>query len=341
MNTDTRLVFPYEDVPKNGTMLEIENNVRWIRMPLPMSLNHINLWLIGELNQSTLIDTGMYYEDVKNAWNDILRESDIKLENIIVTHMHPDHIGMAGWLSRHFQIPLSMSRGEYYQCRVLASDTGDRVPEEAINFYKNAGLTDHQIDAYVKRFGFFGSMISTLPDSYKRLKNGDSISFANTDWSIIDGYGHSPEHICLYSNEKKLLIAGDQLLPTITSNVGVFPTEPYANPLEDWLDSCKKLKNIVSQDALVLPSHGRPFLGAHKRLDAIINHHETALTKLHNLLAEPMRSVDTFEVLFKREIDDTNLLMATGESLAHLNCLIERGLAKKYFKKNVAYYEQV
>ena len=161
MNTDTRLVFPYEDVPKNGTMLEIENNVRWIRMPLPMSLNHINLWLIGELNQSTLIDTGMYYDDVKNAWNDILRESDIKLENIIVTHMHPDHIGMAGWLSRHFQIPLSMSRGEYYQCRVLASDTGDRVPEEAINFYKNAGLTDNQIEAYVKRFGFFGSMIST------------------------------------------------------------------------------------------------------------------------------------------------------------------------------------
>ena len=115
----------------------------------------------------------MYYEDVKNAWNDILGESDIKLENIIVTHMHPDHIGMAGWLSRHFQIPLSMSRGEYYQCRVLASDTGDRVPEEAINFYKNAGLTDNQIDAYVKRFGFFGSMISTLPDSYKRLKNGE------------------------------------------------------------------------------------------------------------------------------------------------------------------------
>ena len=111
--------------------------------------------------------------------------------------------------------------------------------------------------------------------------------------------------------------------------------------MDDWLDSCKKLKNIVSQDALVLPSHGRPFLGAHKRLDAIINHHEIALTKLHNLLAEPMRSVDTFEVLFKREIDDTNLLMATGESLAHLNCLIERGLAKKYFKKNVAYYEQV
>ena len=107
------------------------------------------------------------------------------------------------------------------------------------------------------------------------------------------------------------------------------------------MDSCKKLKNIVSEDALVLPSHGRPFLGAHKRLDAIINHHETALIKLHNLLAKPMRSVDTFEVLFKREIDDTNLLMATGESLAHLNCLIERGLAKKYFKKNVAYYEQV
>ena len=201
MNTDTRLVFPYEDVQKNGTMLEIENNVRWIRMPLPMSLNHINLWLIGELNQSTLVDTGMYYEDVKNAWNDILNESDIKLENIIVTHMHPDHIGMAGWLSRHFQIPLSMSRGEYYQCRVLASDTGDKVPKEAINFYKNAGLTDDQINAYVKRFGFFGSMISTLPDSYKRLKNGDSISFANTGLLLMGTVIHPSTFACIQTKK--------------------------------------------------------------------------------------------------------------------------------------------
>ena len=130
--------------------------------------------------------------------------------------------------------------------------------------------------------------------------------------------------INLASKELNIFISGDQLLPTISSHVGIFPTEPEANPVEDWISSCHKLIKALPEDVLVLPGHGRPFVGAHKRLHALIDHHETSLDKLHAALAKPKRSVDVFDILFKREIDDSNLIMATGEALGHLNCLIKR-----------------
>jgi glyoxylase-like metal-dependent hydrolase (beta-lactamase superfamily II) len=318
MNPDTRLEFPIDTVPKNGTMYSINDELHWVRMPLPMSLNHINLWLIGSKDQATLVDTGMFLDDVKTAWTDLISKEKIDIKKLIVTHMHPDHIGLAGWFVKKFNV--------HY---------------EAIDFYTQAGLSEKQIKNYIERFGFFGSIIHKLPDAYNRIKHGDMISIAGDEWECIEGRGHTMEHICLFSKAKNLLISGDQLLPKITSHVGVFPTEPNANPLDDWLESCKRLINFVPEDVLVLPAHGRPFLGAHKRLKTIINHHEESLNKLEEFLTTPKRSVDVFPVLFKREIDDSNFLMATGESIAHLNCLIERGLILRNIIEGTAFYERV
>ncbi len=340
MNADTRLDFPIDEVPKNGTLFSIQKDIHWVRMPLPMDLNHINLWIIGSKEECTLVDSGMFLEDVKNAWSDLIDKEKLSFKRVIVTHMHPDHIGLAGWFTSNFNIPLYMSRTDYLQCRVLAADTGNNVPHEAIDFYTQAGLSESQIKAYVERFGFFGSMIHRLPNSFNRLKDGDRIILNNESWEIIDGKGHTMEHLCLLSKDKNIFIAGDQLLPKITSHVGVFPTEPEANPLEDWLNSCKKLLDKLPEDVLVLPAHGRPFVGAHKRLNTIINHHETSLDKLLDFLSEPKRSVDVFSVLFKRKIDDGNFLMATGESIAHLNCLFNRGLIDKRLKNKEIFYEQ-
>ena len=340
MNADTRLDFPIDEVPKNGTLFSIQKDIHWVRMPLPMDLNHINLWIIGSKAECTLVDSGMFLEDVKNAWSDLIDKEKLSFKRVIVTHMHPDHIGLAGWFTSNFNIPLYMSRTDYLQCRVLAADTGNNVPHEAIDFYTQAGLSESQIKAYVERFGFFGSMIHRLPNSFNRLKDGDRIILNNESWEIIDGKGHTMEHLCLFSKDKNIFIAGDQLLPKITSHVGVFPTEPEANPLEDWLNSCKKLLDKLPEDVLVLPAHGRPFVGAHKRLNTIINHHETSLDKLLDFLSEPKRSVDVFSVLFKRKIDDGNFLMATGESIAHLNCLFNRGLIDKRLKNKEIFYEQ-
>jgi glyoxylase-like metal-dependent hydrolase (beta-lactamase superfamily II) len=340
MNSETKLKFPIDIVPKAGSLHALNEHVRWIRMPLPMSLNHINLWALGLQDNLTLVDTGMHLDDTKNAWKNLIQSENLTINDVVVTHMHPDHIGMAGWFVEKYNTSFSMSRTDYLQCRMLSADTGDIVPHDAIDFYTKAGMTEDQITSFIKKFGFFGSIIHPLPHSYTRLKEHDHIDVNGIKWVAIEGQGHTLEHLCFFSEELNMFISGDQLLPTISSHVGIFPTEPDANPVEDWISSCHKLIGVLPEDVLVLPAHGRPFLGAHKRLTALINHHETSLSKLYDALKEPKRAIDVFDILFKREIDDGNLIMATGESLGHLNCLIHRNQAVKYVENNQCWYEQ-
>ena len=322
------LVYPFDTLPQPGRMLKIDNGVYWVRMSLPFALNHINLWVLKDDNGWVVVDTGVASADIKSNWRkcfsgDMNGES---VNKIIVTHLHPDHIGLAGWMNKKFSAPLYMSRSDYLMCRMLVSDTGREAPEEGKSLYRSAGFTEDELDAYSERFGGFGSAISRLPDSYNRLKDYDVINIGGYDWEVVVGSGHCPEHICLYNKKLKLFISGDQVLPKITSNVSVFPTEPNSNPLNDWIESCKYIKSRVNNDVLVLPSHNEPFRGLHERLDHLINGHERNLTRLLEFCEEPKRAVDVFSVLFKRKITSDVLLMATGESIAHLNCLIHRGL---------------
>jgi len=250
---------------------------------------------------------------------------------VIVTHMHPDHIGNAGWISRKFPgSELWISRLEYITCRMLVADTGRDAPEEAISFYEKCGWEDHHIESYKSRFGGFGRAVSRLPDSYKRLQDGDEFELAGKTWQVISGNGHSPEHACLFCPDLNVLISGDQILPRISSNVSVFPTEPDANPLKDWLDSCEKLKGLLPSAVLVLPAHNEPFIGALDRLQHLIDGHGIALKRLKQRLNQaPRRVVDVFPSVFGRKITDDLVPMATGEAIAHLNYLLLSGDAKR------------
>jgi glyoxylase-like metal-dependent hydrolase (beta-lactamase superfamily II) len=244
--------------------------------------------------------------------------------------MHPDHVGMAGWLTRKFDCELWMSRLEYLNCRVLVGDTVREAPQDGIKFYHSAGWDDDAIEMYRARFGGFGKYIYALPDSYRRLHDREVLQIGGRAWRIVVGTGHSPEHACLYCPELKLLISGDQVLPRISSNVSVFPTEPEANPLSDWLLSLARLKDELPDDVLVLPAHNECFRGLHSRLDALIRGHQRGLERLREMLREPKRAVDVFGALFAREISGPDLLgMATGECLAHLNYLISRGEVRR------------
>ena len=305
----------------------MDEGITWLRMPLPFALNHINLWLLRDDNGWVIVDTGVNTKTSRGVWESTFAGpmNGDPATHVIATHLHPDHVGCTGWLVDYFDVDLWMTRAEYLLCRILVGDTGHEAPPAGVQFYKAAGFTDEQLSLYRATFGAFGKFVQNMPLSYRRMQDGEHLHFAGYDWKIIVGSGHSPEHACLYDADRNILISGDQILPTISPNVSVWPTEPQADPLKDWFDSIDKLEAALPEDVLVLPAHGKPFRGAHVRLEQLRKDHTDRLDTLLGNAAAPRRVVDTFEDLFKSTIDDTNRIMATGESLAHLRYLVGTG----------------
>jgi len=334
--------YAYGKHPELGQSMEILPGVRWLRLPLPFMLGHINIWLLRDRGSWVIVDTGIYSRETTDCWLDVLA-SQLKgepISRVIATHLHPDHAGCVGWLEENFKAPLWMTREEYLLCRTLVADTGKPAPPEGIEFYSAAGFSETAMDRYKKLFGTFGVYVAPLPQAYHRLTEGMMLSIGNHEWLVLIGRGHSVEHACLYCRELNTLISGDQLLPTISSNVSVYPTEPEANPLADWLESLDKLKNCLPEDVLVLPAHGKPFRGAHARLDQLTLEHLEGLDKLRELCCRPVRAIDTFSALFKSRITDTNLIMATGEAISHLNYLRQRKEIRSWLEKDgVRWYQ--
>jgi glyoxylase-like metal-dependent hydrolase (beta-lactamase superfamily II) len=310
-------------------------------MVLPFALNHINLWLLEDGDGWTIVDTGLATDETIDAWQKILAGivGGRPIKRVIVTHMHPDHIGLAGWLVGKTGASLCISRTEYFHCRYLLDYSHEDAPEEAIRFYQSAGFSDQQMDFYRAHFGRYGEQVRSLPHSFQRLKGGQLVVIGGHQWQVLIGEGHSSEHVCLFCPDLNLLISGDQILPAITSNVSVWPTEPEANPLEDWLASCARLKQALPSDVLVLPAHGRPFVGARQRLQQLIDGHEQSLVDLEQACVSPLRVIDTFELLFRNAVDRGTLIFATGEGFAHLNCLLARGrLEVRVDRQGVKHY---
>jgi glyoxylase-like metal-dependent hydrolase (beta-lactamase superfamily II) len=324
------LRYPFDAVPAPGEAFAVAPGVLWLRMQLPMSgLNHINVSALEDGAGWTLVDTGMQTPDTAANWQSafagpLQRRGALR---VICTHMHPDHVGMAGWLTRHHQCGLWMTRLEYITCRMLVADSGREAPADGVRFYRAAGWDADALENYRARFGAFGKAVYALPDSYRRVIDREELDIGGRRWQAVIGRGHSPEHLCLYSPELKVLISGDQVLPRITSNVSVFPTEPDADPLSEWLESLASIGERVPDDVLVLPAHNEPFHGLHARLRALIAGHEARLVGVRSELATPKRAIDLFGVLFRRRVGLDSLTFATGESIAHLNCLITRGQA--------------
>ena len=338
------LTYPFDASPAPGQALEVASGVRWLRMRLPIALNHINVWALEDGAGWTLVDTGMQTAETAATWQSAFSGpmAARPVSRVISTHMHPDHVGMAGWLTRQFDCRLWMTRLEYLTCRVLVADTGREAPADAVRFYHAAGWDAEAIEHYKARFGGFGKVVYTLPDSYRRVVAGEELEIGGRLWRAVVGRGHSPEHLCLHCPDLGVLISGDQVLPKISSNVSVFPTEPEADPLSEWLESLASIKLKVGDDVLVLPSHNEPFYGLHARLEQLIRGHEQKLLRLHRELVEPKRAVDVFGILFHRRVSVDLLSMATGESVAHLNCLIQRGVAARELDgSGVAWYRTI
>jgi len=348
MNKKTKdnsaLDYPFSKRPPNGDVIEVFPNLYWLRMPLPIALNHINLWLLEGDKGWTIVDSGMSNDESKEIWVNLFERlfKGKTLEKLLITHMHLDHSGLAGWLSDYWKVDPYFTEKEYHETQILSKGLEKSQELIALDFYKSCGYDDASIKRYLERVNLRKTLVTPLNRGYKKIENKDTVFLGNTEWEIVIAKGHSPEHACLYSKENNIFICGDVLLPRITPNISVRPFHAETNPLFDWIKSLKEIKERIPDDALILPSHGYPYYGAHKRIDAIIEDHMNKIETLFAFCKEPKNVIEVFPALFVNEINENSLILAVGESLAHLNYLI--GEDKMKMKKNnegINYYQSI
>ncbi|MGV3731479.1 MAG: MBL fold metallo-hydrolase [Sphingopyxis sp.] len=344
------LTYPWgEAAPGVGETIRIANGISWARIPMPGSLGHINSWLLDDADARgegvAVVDTGICLTPCSDAWKALYAGAlkDKRITRVIGTHLHPDHIGLAGWIAKKQGVKLWMTRGEMLTARAIVADSADSAPDEALAQSRAAGWDADAIEAQRGRgWNMFQRMIFTLPRSYVRIADGDLLDMGAHRWRVVVGSGHSPEHACLWNEAEGVLISGDQVLPRISSNVSVNITEPDADPLGEWLASIDKLLRIVPADVTVCPAHGEPFKGLHVRLMALRDEHRMRLYNLAEAAAKaPMRAVDAFPLLFNRPIGEHNRGLATGEALAHLKRLEVEGRVKREDRDGVWWYHGV
>jgi glyoxylase-like metal-dependent hydrolase (beta-lactamase superfamily II) len=314
------------DVPEHDRPVAIAPGMLWLRTSLPFALDHINLWILDDGDAWTLIDTGVGNASTRTLWQNLLAGplAGRSVGRLLVTHFHPDHMGQAGWLAEVTGAPLLMARTEWLMGRMLSLDDTAAFVEAGAMLDIAAGLDVETVRLRRDRGNLFRRSVVPPPASFQRLAAGDEIMAAGTSWRVIIGEGHAPEQVTLYSSERRILIAADQLLPRITPVVGVWPHTPDADPLGDFLLSLDRYADLP-EDCLVLPSHGRPYRGLHRRMSQLREHHEERLDRTLDLCGSAATAAAVMRGLFDRELGLQHVGFALAETLAHLNALERTG----------------
>ena len=329
------VLHPWSTAPEPGSVQEVAPDVFWIRIALPMVLDHVNCYALDDGDGWTIVDTGFDTETTRQAWEAVLSGplGGRPVRRLIVTHHHPDHIGLAGWFRSAFGAEIWTSRTSWLYARMLSLDTQEAVVPETLAFWRAAGMEASELERRAAERPFnFADIMAPLPLGYRRMVEGDTIRAAGRDWVVRMGEGHGPEHVTLWSEDNTLVIAGDQILSGITPNIGVHATEPEANPLAEWLSACSRLAACARDSHLVLPGHKLPFTGLPRRLAEMQANHDAALERLRALLREPKTAVECFPALFRRRIDRRTLGLALVEAVAHLNYLNGLGEVQRHMR---------
>ena len=337
-----KLGYPFPDIPSEGEAIEVAQGILWMRLPLPMKLDHVNIYALDDGDSWTIVDTGFYSKRGVAIWEKLLAGplGGKPVSRVIVTHHHPDHIGMAGWFQTAHGAELITTRTAWLMARMLVLDNQDRPTAQSLTFWKRAGM-DAEIYAQraQERPFNFADCVAPLPLGYRRIREGDVLHAGGRDWTVRMGNGHAPEHATLWADG--VVLGGDQLLPSISPNLGVYPTEPDADPVADWLEACERLNAHATPDQLVLPGHKLPFTGLPLRMRQLIDNHHSALKRLRAHLATPRTAHDCFQPLFKRTIGDGEYGLALVESIAHLNHLHHLGETTRTRRDDGAWLYQI
>lgn len=324
MSARPALSYPFADRPPPGTTLPVAPGVRWLRMPLPFALDHVNLWLLDDGDALVPVDSGYGLEETRRHWETILAADGRPFSRVVVTHCHPDHLGLGSWLAARNGAPILMTQGEFLGGHALWHQLPGYRVENMVAQFRSHGLDEGRLEALSKRGNAYRHGVPELPSSYQRVFDGDRIAIGGNDWEVICGYGHSPEHAALYSARLGVLISGDMLLPRISTNVSVVAATPEADPLGWFLDSLQRFRDLP-EDTLVLPSHGYPFRGIETRVEELVRHHDERCAALRAACREPRSAGELLSTLFPRELDTHQVMFAMGEAIAHLNHLRARG----------------
>lgn len=334
-----RLRYTSVQPPATGTSVDIAPGVGWARIPLPMELDHINVWLVDAGDGCVVVDTGIGASVGKDAWEALATETlaNKPVRAIVVTHIHPDHIGLAAWLQERHGVPVLMSQRTRELATVLLLSGADREQmEEAERFFRSHGIVEAAQMQQMFKPDRFVRVTSGMPHVERVISDGEVLSWRDA-WSVMETNGHAEGHLCLLNAAERVLISGDQVLPTISSNIGFIWHNGDKNPLSSYLASLRRLRTLDSE-TLVLPSHGLPFVGLQHRIDDLISHHEEKLATLQAFLTEPRTGVDVLPLMYRRELRGMHLFLALTEALAHLEYLVHAGRAERLEEKGVIRY---
>ncbi len=329
--------------PPPGAAVPLLPGLLWARFPLPFPPSHVNVWLLAHDGGWLAIDTGVVSARTKGMWEELLECPALDgrpLTALLITHFHPDHIGLCGWLAERCGLTPMMTRIEWLQARSLWHDSGPEMMARQIAFYRRQGCSTEYCDFVQQRGPLYARAVAPLPGAFQAIKDGQELRIGNAGWRVITGAGHAPDMACLYSAAHGALISADQILPHISPYVGLHAGEPAGDPLGDFLASNERFRPLP-EDTLVLPSHGDPFYGLQGRIDWLANHHKGRLDKLLGALAAPLTPLEAAGVLFPRAVPEmTQLGFALGETLAHLRRLEAMGEAVALPDEDVLRYRR-
>jgi len=317
------------ELPAPGQFAEVAEDIYALNVAVPFKgLRQVALWLLRGPEGWTMIDCGWGDPETRaaitNAFDTLL--GDEPLVRLIVTHFHPDHMGNCRWICDRWGIVPHVTRAEWFaaKCseRLMYIDDLDAQAR----FFEAHAIDQALLARYQAEFILYDRGVAVSP-AHQCLRDGQTLTFGGTTWEVLAGAGHSPEMATFYSAERRIYISADQVLPRISSNVGVNHWEPAADPLKDFLHSLAVIADKVPSDALVLPSHGDPFRDAPARIRNLARHHED---RLDQLMADfdgqkPRTAGACMATLFGKKLDGTQIGFAAGETIAHLNHLVERG----------------
>jgi len=321
------LDFPHANAPAPSQAQEVAPGVRWLRMPLPYALDHINLWMMEDGDGFAIVDCGLGDAATRELWDAYFAAShgvgtggSLWVKRVIVTHHHPDHAGNAAWLVHRFGADLWMPLGEYFTAHAIREAQAGFSPENQIALLRRNGLDLEHGRKMSERGNAYRRAVPEFPSCYCRLSDAQLLTIGGRLWRVIMGYGHSPEHAALYCEPLGVLISGDMVLPRISTNVSVWTVEPEGNPLRLFLDSLDRYAALPA-DTLVLPSHGLPFRGVRERIAQLKEHHRLRLDEVVEACVSPKSAADIIPTLFRRPLDTIQMYFAMGESMAHLHFL--------------------